>query len=1053
MADTDQPTKANSKLPKKSEIPPRLRHRSRCSESENGVTAEPGDHDHHHGNPSVATVQSEETRGKADGMGPEPTVNSSSARPQSGHSLPRDGSKSREPARKPYSSVLSLLGFELTRGYYLAADETHYEERRERVYTFMSTPLELEKFCMFGVLQCVDTFLFFAAFLPIRIVIAMVHLLSYPCVVVVGCFSGEALCCMSVSQVKALCCVSVSQVRCCAACQFQHCAACQFLSFGIVLCVSFSGEGVVLPVSFSGEGVVLCVSFNVVLRVSFSGEALCCVSVSQFLSFGIVLCVSFSGEGVVLCVSFSGEGVVLCVSFSGEGVVLCVSFSGEGVVLCVSFSGEGVVLCVSFSGEGVLRVSFSVSQVGRVVLCVSFSGEGVVLHVIFSVVLCVSFSGEGVVLHVIFSVVLCVSFSGEGVVLHVIFSVVLCVSFSGEGVVLHVIFSVVLCVSFSGEGVVLHVIFSVVLCVSFSGEGVVLHVIFSVVMCVSFSGEGVVLHVIFSVVLCVSFSGEGVVLHVIFSVVLCVSFSGEGVVLHVIFSVVLCVSFSGEGVVLCVSFSGGPKKGGKRRRLLQPAQVCDLLKGLLLGVAVLCVEFIDTSRLYHMVRGQAVIKLYVFYNMLDLADRLVSGAGQDMLDALYWTATEPGRKSRRCMLVALHFGLALLYILIHTVLILGQATVLNVAFNSHNKALLTIMISNNFVEIKASLFKRMDLNNLQQISCSDVKERFHYSVLLFVVFVRNMTEFQWNTDQMWAILQDTLYVGFAEVVVDWVKHAFITKFNEIPSKTYRTFKINLAQDILTSQEKYAHTDYSDQVCRRLGMTPIPLVCLLIQVCSKSVPVTGPFTCLLLGLVFLGLVTTKVLTSILLLGWGCSLLEGAEEEGRQTNPCTVDSQVLAKKNPAKDAAPPRDRHPSEKTSPQKCPPPQHRHHHPPSPADLPFNTSGETPTAAEMQIAVETLAGDLFPVSGGEVEEDAGWGPRGVGHSVVERQPQVSEESSPLEAAWKVQLFTASDEWGEAESADSDCDFHASLDDLASGQGSREASGTPLVDYDDEKKYK
>lgn len=32
---------------------------------------------------------------------------------------------------------------------------------------------------------------------------------------------------------------------------------------------------------------------------------------------------------------------------------------------------------------------------------------------------------------------------------------------------------------------------------------------------------------------------------------------------------------------------------------------------------------------------------------------------------------------------------------IHTLLILFQATVLNVAFNSHNKALLTIMMSNN----------------------------------------------------------------------------------------------------------------------------------------------------------------------------------------------------------------------------------------------------------------------------------------------------------------------------------------------------------------------
>ena len=57
---------------------------------------------------------------------------------------------------------------------------------------------------------------------------------------------------------------------------------------------------------------------------------------------------------------------------------------------------------------------------------------------------------------------------------------------------------------------------------------------------------------------------------------------------------------------------------------------------------------------------------------------------------------------------------------------------------------MVLVLSIQFVEIKGSLFKRMDKNNLLQISCSDVKERFQYSVLLFVVFVRNMTEFNWN---------------------------------------------------------------------------------------------------------------------------------------------------------------------------------------------------------------------------------------------------------------------------------------------------------------------
>lgn len=57
---------------------------------------------------------------------------------------------------------------------------------------------------------------------------------------------------------------------------------------------------------------------------------------------------------------------------------------------------------------------------------------------------------------------------------------------------------------------------------------------------------------------------------------------------------------------------------------------------------------------------------------------------------------------------------------------------------------LAIFLCVQFVEIKSSLFKHVDHNSLLYISCSDVKERFHYSILLLVVFVRNMTEFHWN---------------------------------------------------------------------------------------------------------------------------------------------------------------------------------------------------------------------------------------------------------------------------------------------------------------------
>lgn len=55
-----------------------------------------------------------------------------------------------------------------------------------------------------------------------------------------------------------------------------------------------------------------------------------------------------------------------------------------------------------------------------------------------------------------------------------------------------------------------------------------------------------------------------------------------------------------------------------------------------------------------------------------------------------------------------------------------------------------IFICFQFVEIKGSLFKKIDKGFLFHISCSDVKERFLYIVLLAIVFIRNMTEFSWD---------------------------------------------------------------------------------------------------------------------------------------------------------------------------------------------------------------------------------------------------------------------------------------------------------------------
>ncbi|XP_077136129.1 transmembrane anterior posterior transformation protein 1 homolog [Ranitomeya variabilis] len=341
----------------------------------------------------------------------------------------------------------------------------------------------------------------------------------------------------------------------------------------------------------------------------------------------------------------------------------------------------------------------------------------------------------------------------------------------------------------------------------------------------------------------------------------------------------------------CCGLGGG--------RVLQPAQVCDILKGVILVICYFMMHYVDYSMMYHLIRGQSVIKLYIIYNMLEVADRLFSSFGQDILDALYWTATEHKERKRAHLGVIPHFFMAVLYVFLHAILILVQATTLNVAFNSHNKSLLTIMMSNNFVEIKGSVFKKFEKNNLFQMSNSDIKERFTNYVLLLIVCLRNMEQFSWNPDHLWVLFPDVCMVIASEIAVDVVKHAFITKFNDITADVYSEYRASLAFELVSSRQKNAYTDYSDSVSRRMGFIPLPLAVLLIRVVTSSVKVQGVLAYACVVLFYFGLITLKVLNSIILLGKSCQYVKDAKmEEKLFQSPSTSTPGKTPKRTPTK-----------------------------------------------------------------------------------------------------------------------------------------------------------
>jgi len=70
------------------------------------------------------------------------------------------------------------------------------------------------------------------------------------------------------------------------------------------------------------------------------------------------------------------------------------------------------------------------------------------------------------------------------------------------------------------------------------------------------------------------------------------------------------------------------------------------------------------------------------------------------------------------MSVGSHLLLVMFAVFGHALVILLQGTTLSVAINASNRALLTVMMSNNFVELKGAVFKKFDKINLFQVGLS-----------------------------------------------------------------------------------------------------------------------------------------------------------------------------------------------------------------------------------------------------------------------------------------------------------------------------------------------
>ena len=259
----------------------------------------------------------------------------------------------------------------------------------------------------------------------------------------------------------------------------------------------------------------------------------------------------------------------------------------------------------------------------------------------------------------------------------------------------------------------------------------------------------------------------------------------------------------------------------------------DSLWLFMLLAAFAAVKLVDVSVVYHYIRGQEVIKLYLACSVLECFDKLCCAFNCHVLDALqnsvYILVNTAQEDCSTAELINATFQLAfdaaltLAATCAHAMIMLTHAVTLSVAINSHTNAMLLVLISNNFGEIKSHIFKKMDAAKLFSVARLDIVERVHLSICLVFVAAQRVTAAGSVAGGLTRkMLKDSLMVLSSEIVVDVFKHAFMSKFNNIRPRVYRGFLRQLCREHVKLAQSY-------RLHRVVGFVPLAPAAVLMKV--------------------------------------------------------------------------------------------------------------------------------------------------------------------------------------------------------------------------------
>ncbi|RZB81686.1 Protein POLLEN DEFECTIVE IN GUIDANCE 1 isoform B [Glycine soja] len=297
----------------------------------------------------------------------------------------------------------------------------------------------------------------------------------------------------------------------------------------------------------------------------------------------------------------------------------------------------------------------------------------------------------------------------------------------------------------------------------------------------------------------------------------------------------------------------------KTRKFKRPSTIelsdfgCFLI--MICGVVVL--QQIDISLIYHMIRGQETIKLYVIYNMLEIFDKLCQNFIGDVLPMLFHSAEEfarcPPETESMKFWIWRFISDQVLAVVASNILFLGAIT-LSACIVSHYNALPALLVSNNFSEIKSYVFKGYSKDNVHSMVYSDSIERFHISAFVLFVLAQNILE----AEGPWfgSFISNILLVYLFEMAIDVIKHSFIAKFNNISPVAYSEFL-----EVLCKQTLHMQTEDAK---KKLTFVPLAPACVVIRVLAPVYAASLPYNPLpwrLFWILLFSAITYIMLTSL------------------------------------------------------------------------------------------------------------------------------------------------------------------------------------------------